>query len=153
MPAPCITLRRSPTGGKEQRWALEGVSSSLSIRFCAAYRAPPPANALERRRRPTAQPHWRGRVPRGPRSPIRSGLDRCERGVCNRVDRTVRAIRRTAVTRQVDADDLKAFAQRRNKRSRRSSANAQSVEKEDRALVIDHGVTIPPFTFNVSPET
>ena len=57
------------------------------------------------------------------------------------------------MTRQVDADDSKAFAQRPSKRSRRSSAKAQSVEKEDRALVIDYGVTIPPFTFNVSPET
>ena len=60
---------------------------------------------------------------------------------------------RAAVTRQVDADDSKAFAQRRNERSRRSSAKAQSVQKEDRALVIGHGVTMPPFTFNVSPET
>ena len=57
------------------------------------------------------------------------------------------------MTRQVDADDSKAFAQRRTERSCRSSAKAQSVEKEDRTQVIGHGVTMPPFTFNVSPET
>ena len=65
MPPSWITLNRYPTGGRKRRWALEEVSSSLSLRFCASYRAPPPANAVERRRRPTAQSHWRGRVPRG----------------------------------------------------------------------------------------
>jgi hypothetical protein len=69
------------------------------------------------------------------------------------IDRTVRGIRCAAVTRQVDADDSNPIAQRRKERSRRSSAKTRSVEKENRALMIGHGVTMPPFTFNVSPET
>ena len=34
----------------------------------------------------------------------------------------------------------------------KATLKTQSVEKEDLVLVVGHGVTIPPFTFNVSPE-
>ena len=81
------------------------------------------------------------------------GLDHRERSIGEGIHRAVRGIRSFAVPRQIDTDNAESVTESRGQRCRRCGTETEAVKKEDRAVVPGHGVTMPPLTLRVAPET